>query len=156
MIICLQAVISRQQATTFIPGTRLKSKGFHVVPIRFHMPPSCTHLSASPLERLDGLTRACRRRQLALDLLHGCGMMPKSEERRLVGREVRGHSSSLITAGAKDLLAASFPLSLPQILSASSLLYQRKIKFPMVNLFGTTLRLNEGLGCHDPFIEWAR
>jgi hypothetical protein len=153
----LQPVISRQQVTTFIPGTRLKSKGFHILPIRFHMRPFRTHPGASPLERLDRVTRIRQSRELALDLLYGCGMMPKSEERWLVGREVRGHASSLVTAGAwKDLLVASFPLSLPQILSASSLLYQRKIKFPLVNLFGMTLRLNERLGCHDPFIEWAR
>jgi hypothetical protein len=149
--------VSRQSATTFIPRILLKSKVFHILPIRWHMRRSNAHWSAFSRGTLDGLTLTRYSQKLALDLLKGCGMMPRSEEHLLVGREVPGHCSSLVTAGAlKDSLAASFPLSLPQILSAFSLLYQRKIKFSLVNLFGGTLRLNERLGCHDPFIEWAR
>jgi hypothetical protein len=150
------STVSRWNAT-FIPRISLKSKVFHILPIRRDMRPSNAYRRAFSLETLDGLTLNRYSQNLALDMLKGCGMMPRSEEHLLVGREVRGHSSSLVTAGAlKDSLAASFPLSLPQILSAFSLLYQWKIKFPLVNLFGGTLRLNERLGCHDPFIEWAR
>lgn len=149
---------SRRKARKFIPRTPLKRKAFHILQIRCKMRRSRAHWSAFSIERLDTLTLPRYLLELALDVLQGCGMMPRSEQHLLVGREVRGHSSSLVTAGAlKHLLAASFPLSLPKILGAFSLLYQWKIKFPLVNLFGGTLRLNERLrlGCHDPFIEWA-
>jgi hypothetical protein len=149
--------ISRRVTTTFVRLIPWKSKLFHILPIRCAVRRLNAHTSASSYERLDGLTLTRYPQKLALDLLKSCGMMPRSEEHLLVGREVRGHSSSWITAGAlKDSLVASFPSSLPKILGASSLLYQRKIEFPLVNLFGGTLRLNERLGCHDPFIEWAR
>jgi hypothetical protein len=143
-------------ATTFTSRIPLNSKVFHILSIRCAGQLSRPHASATSLDRLDGLTLTRYSQDLALDMLNGCGMMPRSEEHVLVGREVRGRSSSLVTAGAlKDWLAAFFPSSLPKILGAFSLLYQRKIKFPLVNLFGGTLRLNERLGCHDPFIEWA-
>jgi hypothetical protein len=155
----LQASIaSRRSVTTFIPRSPLNREPFCIPLILLQMRPSSAQLSGFSLERLDAPPLNRYSQHLALDLLDSCGMMPRSEERLLIGREVRADSSSLVTAGAlKDLLAASLPLSLPNILSAFSLLYQRKIKFPLVNLFGGTLRLNERLrlGCHDPFSEWA-
>jgi hypothetical protein len=136
--------ISRRVTTIFVRLIPWKSKLFHILPIRCNMRATRAHCHASSLDRLHGITVTRYSQKLALDLLKSCGMMPRSEEHLLVGREVRGHSSSLITAGAlKDSLAASFPSSLPKILGASSLLYQRKIEFPLVNLFGGTLRLNE-------------
>jgi hypothetical protein len=153
-----RSTASRRSVTRCIPRTPLKRKPLCISLILLEMRRSSAQWSAFSLERLDALPLNRYSQHLALDLLDSCGMMPRSEERLLIGREVRADSSSLVTAGAlKDLLAASLPLSLPKILSAFSLLYQRKIKFPLVNLFGGTLRLNERLrlGCHDPFIEWA-
>jgi hypothetical protein len=145
---------ARQSAKPFIPGIPLNNELFQIPAIRSELRPSRTHPTAFFLARLDGLTRTRYSLELALDLLYGCGMMPESDGHLLIGREVRGHSSSLVTAGAlKNSVAASFPFSLPKILSAFSLFYQRKIKFPLVNLFGGTLRLNERLGCHDPFMS---
>ena len=119
-------------------------------------------LSTSPkvgssLETLDWLMLTRYPQHLALDMLIGCGMMPRSEKAIAYRTGSVGRSSSLVTARALNSSpAAAFPKSLPKEISAFSLLYQRKIKSPLVNLFDGTLRLNERLGCHDPFIEWAR
>ena len=92
--------------------------------------------------------------KLEVELLGGCGMMPRSAQRSLVGREVPGSSSSSVAAEAlESSLVASFPIEPPRILGAFSLASGWKTEFPLVNLFGGTLRLNERLGCHDPFMS---
>ena len=143
--------------TTFLYRIALNSNVLHIVPIGYVRESSPGPAKPASLDRLDEVTLASYPTNLALDLLNGCGMMPRSDGAMCLSDGNAGRSSSLVTAGAlKDSLAAFFPSSLPKILGAFSLLYLRKIKFPLVNLFGGTLRLNERLGCHDPFIEWAR
>lgn len=148
--------VFRWKWARIIPRSPLKSEVFHSLAI----PPGPQRREPNgpcPLFiNLRGLRLTGYFWRLALDMLHGCGMMPESEELMLVGREVPGRSSSSVTAGAlKDWWAASFPLSPPENRRVLAIL-PAEMKFPLVNLFGGTLRLNERLGCHDPFIEWAR
>ena len=143
--------------TTFLYRIALNSNVLHIMPIGCVRESSPGPAKPASLDRLDEVTLARYPPNLALDLLNGCGMMPRSDGAIcLSDGKCRPFQQFNHCRSIEGFAGGFFPSSLPKILGAFSLLYLRKIKFPLVNLFGGTLRLNERLGCHDPFIEWAR
>ncbi len=132
----------------------LGSKALYILPIRSLMREARRIPVSTNLRRLTALPLLATLIRLEFELLDRYGMMPRSEQRSLVGQEVLGSSSSSVTAEAlESSLAASLPIKPPRILDGFSLVSGWKTEFPLVNLFDGTLRLNERLGCHDPFMS---
>lgn len=85
---------------TFIPRMCLESKVLHILTKRLQMSGPGARATVASLDRLVRLRLPSGPRDLALDLLHSCGMMQQSEERLLVGREVQGSLGGLAIAQA--------------------------------------------------------
>jgi len=121
----------------------LESKVLHNLPARRRSNGPSAHTSASGRDRVGGFTltsRCCR--NLALDLLHACGMIQQSEERLLGGCEVQGSRTRLAIARAsKDSTASS--LAGRSAKNTRYVVPGLETMFPLVNPFRVTLRLNE-------------
>jgi hypothetical protein len=148
---------TRREARAFIPRMCLGSKALYILPIRSLMsvapriPLFTNSLRLTALPLLDTLIK------LELDMLSGYGMMPRSEQRSLIGREVLGSFSSSVPAQALEgCLTASSPIEPPKNTSGYSLVSGWKTEFPLVNLFDGTLRLNEKTWLPRSVYEWAR
>jgi hypothetical protein len=105
----------KRDVQTFIPRMSLDSKGLYILPILFFMnrprpiplSAKCLHLTLLPL--------IATLMKLEVELLRRCGIMARSEQRSLIGREVLGDRSRSVTAQArKEPLAASSPIDPPK------------------------------------------
>lgn len=75
--------------------------------MKVRVPGPSADTSASRAQGFNPMALPCCRVDLALDLLHRCGMIQQSEGRLRLGREVQ-NSSSVTARTLKHSLAASF------------------------------------------------
>ena len=114
----LSEASSSSAAKTSIPRMSFDNKVLPILPIRSLMterrdiPAFTNSLHLTVLRLLDTLFK------LEVELLMRCGMMPRSEQRSLVGREVLDSSSSSVTAPALEGWITAFSHRVSQTLGA--------------------------------------
>jgi hypothetical protein len=105
----------RRPAKRFVLRSSLDSKALHILPIRFLMNGTCRAPVFTKSRHLTVWLLIATLMKLEVELLCRCGMMPRSEQRSLVGREVLGTLSGSVTAGHRRSAGrASFPIETPK------------------------------------------